>query len=83
MKHAFKRPVGCVLILALAFALALAPVNARPTSACTAFQLRSADGAHVYFRSMEFGFPFNSELLVIPRGTAYTGTAPNGKSGLT
>jgi len=75
MKRVFQRPVVFVLILAL--------VTARQTSACTAFQLRSADGAHVYFRSMEFGFPFNSELLVIPRGTEYTGTAPNGKYGLT
>jgi choloylglycine hydrolase len=75
MKRAFQRPAIFVLILAL--------VTARPTSACTAFQLTSADGAHVYFRSMEFGFPFNSKLLVIPRGTEYTGTAPNGKSGLT
>lgn len=45
-------------------------------------QLQSADGAHVYCRSMEFGFPFNSKVLVIPRGTEYTGTAPQGKSGL-
>jgi choloylglycine hydrolase len=32
---------------------------------------------------MEFGFPFHSKVLVIPRGTSYTGTAPNGKPGLT
>ena len=65
------------------FFLIITPFVARRVSACTAFQLRSADGAHVYFRSMEFGFPFNSKLLVIPRGTEYTGTEPNGKPGLT
>jgi choloylglycine hydrolase len=65
------------------FFLTITPFVAPRVSACTAFQLRSADGAHVYFRSMEFGFPFNSKLLVIPRGTEYTGTEPNGKPGLT
>jgi len=30
---------------------------------------------------MEFGFPFNSKALVVPRGTEYTGTAPGGKPG--
>jgi len=51
-------------------------------SACTAFQLRSKDGAIVYFRSMEFGFPFNSKALIVPRGTEYTGSTPSGKPGL-
>lgn len=60
-------------------ALALAPSAA---SACTAFQLKSNDGAQIYFRSMEFGFPFNSQALIIPRGSDYTGTAPGGKPGL-
>lgn len=50
--------------------------------ACTAFQLRSGDGAWVYFRSMEFGFAFDSKVLVIPRGTTLTGTAPGGASGM-
>ena len=49
--------------------------------ACTAFQLRSKDGALVYFRSMEFGYPFHSKVLVIPRGTEYVGSAPDGKPG--
>lgn len=30
---------------------------------------------------MEFGYPFNSKLLIVPRGTEFTGTAPRGKSG--
>lgn len=49
---------------------------------CTAFQLTSGDGSRVYFRSMEFGFPFHSKALIIPRGTSYTGTTPDGKPGL-
>lgn len=30
---------------------------------------------------MEFGFPFNSQVLVVPRGTELVGTAPGGKPG--
>jgi choloylglycine hydrolase len=52
-----------------------------PALACTAFQLRSKDGATVYFRSMEFGVPFHSKVLVIPRGTDYVGSAPDGTPG--
>ena len=52
-----------------------------PALACTAFQLKSNDGAQIYFRSMEFGYPFNSKMLIVPRGTDYTGTAPGGKPG--
>ena len=47
-----------------------------PAVACTAFQIKSNDGAQIYFRSMEFGYPFNSKVLVVPRGTDFTGTAP-------
>jgi choloylglycine hydrolase len=50
--------------------------------ACTAFQLQAGDGSWIYFRSMEFGFAFNSKVLVVPRGTKMTGSAPGGKPGL-
>lgn len=51
--------------------------------ACTAFQLKSLDGAFIYCRSLEFGFPLNSNLLITPRNTDFTGTAPDGKAGFT
>lgn len=50
--------------------------------ACTAFQLKAKDGAQIYCRSMEFGFALHSDLLIVPRQTAFTGTAPNGKPGI-
>lgn len=50
--------------------------------ACTAFQLKSQDGAVIYCRSLEFGFPLDSDLLIVPRNTMYTGTAPQEKPGL-
>ncbi len=72
--------INRVLTLALLALVALAAH--RPAAACTAFQIKSRDGAWVYFRSMEFGFPFQSQVLVVPRGTGYTGTAPGPAAGL-
>ena len=62
-------------------AAAVALTIPAPVLACTAFQITSKDGAQIYFRSMEFGYPFNSKVLVVPRGTDFTGTAPGGKPG--
>ena len=42
---------------------------------CTAFQLKSQDGAWLYCRTMEFGYKLNSDMLVVPQGTEYTGSA--------
>jgi choloylglycine hydrolase len=72
MKHRFSH------LLAVLCAGFLTLPSAR---ACTAFQLQSNDGAQIYFRSMEFGFPFNSKALIVPRGTDYIGSAPGGKPG--
>jgi choloylglycine hydrolase len=49
---------------------------------CTAFQLKAQDGTWIYGRSLEFSFRLNSKLLIVPRTTAYTATAPEGKPGL-
>jgi choloylglycine hydrolase len=64
-----------------AIAAAVALNVPAPALACTAFQIESKDGAQIYFRSMEFGYPFNSKMLIVPRGTEFTGTAPGGKPG--
>ena len=48
---------------------------------CTAFQLKAQDGALIYCRTLEFGYKFNSDILIAPQGTEYTGTAM-GKPGL-
>ena len=80
MNGPISRRAAAALIVCVA---CLAPLAAaRSLWACTAFQLKAVDGAEVYFRSMEFGFPFNSKILIVPRGTEYTGTAPQGRAGL-
>lgn len=68
-------------ILLFLTALSASALAIPTAKACTAFQLKSNDGAQIYFRSMEFGFPFNSKALVVPRGTEYTGSAPGGNPG--
>ncbi|HSW87376.1 MAG TPA: choloylglycine hydrolase family protein [Rhabdochlamydiaceae bacterium] len=50
--------------------------------ACTAFQLKSQEGASIYCRSMEFEFALHSELLIVPRSTEFVGTAPQKAIGM-
>jgi choloylglycine hydrolase len=69
-----KRSVSLLLVLLTFLANQKLP-------ACTAFQLQSLDKSWVYFRSMEFGFPFHSQAIIVPRGTEFAGTTPDGKSG--
>lgn len=64
-----------LLLVASAF------IPSSPLPACTAFQLQSLDQSWVYFRSMEFGFPFHSQAIIVPRGTKFEGATPDGKSG--
>ncbi|MBY6241033.1 choloylglycine hydrolase family protein [Methylosinus sp. Sm6] len=51
-----------------------------PASACTSFLLKAADGSRVYGRTLEFGFPLESQAVVMPRHFASHATGANGKS---
>jgi choloylglycine hydrolase len=48
---------------------------------CTSFLLKGSDGGAVYGRSMEFGMPLNSQLMISPRGYKYQGVGVDGKAG--
>lgn len=50
--------------------------------ACTAFQLKSQDGAIVYARSMEFGYALDSEILIVPHNIEFEGTVPQNQTGI-
>lgn len=50
--------------------------------ACTAFQLKTKDGASLYCRSMEYEVDLKSDLLIVPQGTVYEGTAPKKQKGI-
>ena len=42
----------------------------------------SADGGGVAARSLEFGFDLHSEVMIVPAGTALTGSLPDGGKGI-
>ena len=54
-----------------------------PAQACTGIRLTAQDGTVVHARTLEFGIDIHSDVLVVPRGYAWTGTTPDGKEGLT
>jgi len=69
-----------VSVAALSAALILATT---PSFACTGISLKSGDGAAIRGRTLEFGFPMQSNVLVIPAGKEFSGTLPDGGKGLT
>lgn len=46
---------------------------------CTGIRLISENGGVIYARTLEFGQPMESAILVVPRGYSFKGTAPSGK----
>jgi choloylglycine hydrolase len=63
------------LIAAFAFA-------STPGFACTGISLKAGDGAPIRRRTLEFGFPMQSKVLVVPAGKEFNGTLPDGGKGL-
>jgi choloylglycine hydrolase len=53
-----------------------------PAVACTGISLDAKDGTAVRGRTMEFGFPLSSNVIVIPAGTPMSGTLPEGGKGI-
>jgi choloylglycine hydrolase len=70
-----RKPAIATLIAA--FVLATNPVEA-----CTGISLKALDGAAIRGRTMEFGVPMDSDVIVIPQGTPMTGTLPDGSKGI-
>ena len=54
-----------------------------PSFACTGISLKAGDGAAIRGRTLEFGFPMQSKVIVVPAGKAMSGTLPDGGKGLT
>jgi choloylglycine hydrolase len=53
-----------------------------PGFACTGISLKAGDGAAIRGRTLEFGFPMQSKVLVVPAGKQFNGTLPDGGKGL-
>jgi len=63
--------------------LIISLVLATTTSfACTGISLKAGDGAAIRGRTLEFGFPMQSKVLVVPAGKEMSGTLPDGGKGL-
>ncbi len=69
------RPGWTNAVMAAAVA-AMLPLQ--QATACTSFVLDSADGGKVYGRTMEFGLDLESQIIIVPRKFAITGTGPAG-----
>jgi choloylglycine hydrolase len=68
-----------VSVAALIAAFTLATT---PGFACTGISLKSGDGAAIRGRTLEFGFPMQSKVIVVPAGKELRGTLPDGGKGL-
>ena len=67
----------------LAWGAVLGLVVVPPAQACTGIALVAGDGTVVHARTLEFGIDLKSNVIMVPRGYARTGTTPDGKPGKT
>ena len=67
-----------VLVGTLVAALSFVPA----AQACTGIRLVAKDGGVIAARTLEFGVDLHSNVLVVPAGTALTGTLPGGGKGI-
>ncbi|WP_043637647.1 linear amide C-N hydrolase [Desulfovibrio sp. TomC] len=70
------------LLRHVAFALLLGAllVPAQASRACTSFRLKTTDGDVFYARTMEYAQDLGSKVAIIPKGTSFVGTLPDGTS---
>lgn len=50
--------------------------------ACTGITIKPKDGSVIFARTLEFAADLESNVIIVPRGTEYVGTAPGGKPGV-
>lgn len=74
-----KRSLRATAILGWIVLTAFGPSTA---PACTGITIKPKDGSIIFARTMEFGTDFKSNIIVVPRGKEFVGTAPGNKSGL-
>jgi choloylglycine hydrolase len=64
----------------VSFSLLVLPLTT--ARACTSVLLPAGDGGFVYGRTLEFGLQLKSQLMIVPRNLAMTGTGPGGQFGV-
>ena len=60
--------------------IALASTSTAP--ACTGITIKPKDGSIIFARTLEFGMDLQSNIIIVPRGKEFVGTAPGDKPGL-
>src|SRR5213083_2707529 len=78
MDHPMRDQIRKTLIAAAAICSTLAPT----VQACTGIRLTAEDGTIIHARTMEFAIDIHSDVIMVPRSYARTGTTPDGKEGL-
>ena len=77
-----EHPIARKAVAAIGACALLLGSTAQSVQACTGIRLMAADSAVVHARTLEFGIDIQSEVMMVPRGYARTGTTPDGKEGL-
>ena len=75
MKSLFRAAAILGIFTLTAFGLSNAP-------ACTGITIKPKDGSIIFARTLEFGMDLKSNIIVVPRGKEFVGTAPGDKPGL-
>ena len=73
-----KNPMKAVAASLAAVSMLGSPLSA---TACTSLIVPTTDGSYVYGRTMEFGIPLKSEMMVSPRNFEFKGVGIDGKPG--
>jgi choloylglycine hydrolase len=74
-----KSRIRAAAIVAIA---ALITIIASTAPACTGITIKPKDGSIIFARTLEFASDLKSNIIVVPRGKEYVGTAPGDKPGL-
>ena len=61
---------------------ALTSLDTTTALACTGITIKPKDGSIIFARTLEFGMDLKSNILIVPRGKEFVGTAPGDKAGL-
>ena len=71
-----------IQITAILGIFAVTAVVPSPSPACTGITIKPKDGSIIFARTLEFGMDLKSNVLIVPRGKEFVGTAPGDKPGL-
>ena len=71
-----------IRVAAILGACAVLAASVSTAAACTGITVKTQDGSVIFGRTLEFAVDFTSNLIVVPRGFEYVGSAPGDKPGL-